>query len=174
MVKHKHHIIPKYAGGTDAPANLVELSPEEHALAHKKLWEQHGNWQDYVAWQGLSGIKSSDECLQAAIMAGSKKGGSVTGIRFPKGTRSSWGCGNPNRNPNPSCVWKNGVDNLYAKTYRLKTPSGEVVEVPCLTTFCVQNGLNYNSFHKGVVERKRSHKGYSLIEEVGRTHQIRG
>ena len=25
-MKHKHHIIPKHAGGTDDPDNLIELS----------------------------------------------------------------------------------------------------------------------------------------------------
>ena len=54
-MKHLHHIIPKHAGGTDDPANLVELTIEEHAEAHKKLWEQYGRWQDKIAWQTLSG-----------------------------------------------------------------------------------------------------------------------
>lgn len=42
-------------GGSDDSSNLVELSIEEHALAHKLLWEQHGNWQDEVAYKALSG-----------------------------------------------------------------------------------------------------------------------
>ena len=51
---HKHHIIPKHAGGTDDPQNIVKLTVEEHALAHKKLYEQYGRWQDLAAWKGLS------------------------------------------------------------------------------------------------------------------------
>lgn len=54
-VKHKHHIIPKHMGGLDDPSNLIELSIEEHADAHRLLYEQHHKWQDYMAWQGLSG-----------------------------------------------------------------------------------------------------------------------
>ena len=42
MLKHKHHIIPRHAGGTDDPLNLVELTVEEHALAHKLLYEKYG------------------------------------------------------------------------------------------------------------------------------------
>lgn len=53
---HKHHIIPKHAGGTDDPENLVYLTVEQHAEAHKKLYEEHGRWQDRLAWQGLAGI----------------------------------------------------------------------------------------------------------------------
>lgn len=53
---HRHHIIPKHAGGTDDPENLVYLTVEQHAEAHKKLYEEHGRWQDRLAWQGLAGI----------------------------------------------------------------------------------------------------------------------
>lgn len=64
MLKHKHHIIPKHAGGTDHPDNLVLLTPEEHAEAHKVLWETHGRWQDYIAWQGLSKRMSNEEIIR--------------------------------------------------------------------------------------------------------------
>ena len=55
MVKHKHHIIPKHAGGSDDPSNLIELTVEEHAEAHRVLFEKYGRWEDEVAWKGLSG-----------------------------------------------------------------------------------------------------------------------
>ena len=55
IAKHKHHIIPKHAGGTDDPENLVELTLEEHAEAHRKLFEEYGRWQDEKAWKALSG-----------------------------------------------------------------------------------------------------------------------
>lgn len=63
MIKHKHHIIPKHIGGTDDPSNLIELTIEEHAEAHKKLYEQYGRWQDKVAWQGLANLIGKDELL---------------------------------------------------------------------------------------------------------------
>ena len=53
-IYHKHHIIPKHMGGTDEPSNLVELTVEQHAETHRLLYEQHGHWQDYSAWMGLS------------------------------------------------------------------------------------------------------------------------
>ena len=53
-MKHKHHIIPKHAGGTDDPSNIVELTVEEHAEAHRKLYEKYGRWQDLSAWKGLT------------------------------------------------------------------------------------------------------------------------
>ena len=53
-MKHRHHIVPRYMGGGDEPSNIIELTVEEHAEAHKKLWEEHGNIEDYCAWKGLS------------------------------------------------------------------------------------------------------------------------
>jgi hypothetical protein len=58
---HLHHIIPRHMGGSNDPENLIELTVEEHAEAHRKLWEEHNKWQDYMAWMALSGqIKSDD------------------------------------------------------------------------------------------------------------------
>lgn len=48
-------------GGSDDSFNLVELSIEEHAEAHKKLWEQHGCIEDKIAYECLSGRHISEE-----------------------------------------------------------------------------------------------------------------
>ena len=79
MIKHKHHIIPKHAGGTGDPENIIELTAEEHAEAHKKLWEEHGRKEDWLAWQGLSGMIGKDEIIKEAIKIGSSKAGKVGG-----------------------------------------------------------------------------------------------
>jgi hypothetical protein len=53
--KHIHHIIPKHMGGTDNPSNLVEVTVEEHALAHKRLYEKYRKREDYISWKSLEG-----------------------------------------------------------------------------------------------------------------------
>ena len=65
-VLHKHHIIPKHMGGTNELSNLVELTVEEHAEAHRILFEQYGRWQDRVAWLTLSGQMSCAEAIKTA------------------------------------------------------------------------------------------------------------
>lgn len=74
MKKHKHHIIPRHAGGTDDKSNLIELTIEEHAEAHKILYETHGRWQDRVAWLSLSGIMNDQERVYE-ILKNSNPGG---------------------------------------------------------------------------------------------------
>jgi hypothetical protein len=56
-------------GGTDEPSNLVELTVEEHAEAHRKLYEEHGSTYDFVAWKALSGQITSDEARRLATIA---------------------------------------------------------------------------------------------------------
>jgi|TARA_Y100000310_G_scaffold295508_1_gene326919 hypothetical protein len=73
MKTHKHHVVPKHAGGDDSPDNLVELSIKEHALAHKKLFEEYRRWQDRVAWLSLMGIMQDEERIYE-IISNSNKG----------------------------------------------------------------------------------------------------
>ena len=71
-MKHIHHIIPKHMGGTDDRENLVELTIEEHALAHKGLYEKYGKWQDKIAWKALSGQIGKQEIIQEIIRNSNK------------------------------------------------------------------------------------------------------
>lgn len=64
---HKHHIIPKYKGGSDDPSNLIEVSVEEHAELHKKLWEENSDYRDYLAWQGLSELMNKEDIVSKLI-----------------------------------------------------------------------------------------------------------
>jgi hypothetical protein len=60
-IYHKHHIVPKHMGGTDDPSNLIELTVEEHAEAHRALFEQYGRYEDRLAWKMLSGQLTDKE-----------------------------------------------------------------------------------------------------------------
>ena len=61
---HIHHIIPKHMGGSDEPENLIELTVEEHAEAHRQLFREYGKIQDKIAWKMLSGKTDESEALR--------------------------------------------------------------------------------------------------------------
>lgn len=75
VTHHDHHIIPKHAGGTDDPSNIVSLSISEHAEAHRVLFETHGRWEDELAWKALSGQLGKEEIIWQAMSQGGKKSG---------------------------------------------------------------------------------------------------
>ena len=71
-IYHFHHIVPKHMGGTDDKSNLVKLTLEEHAEAHRKLYEEHGRWQDRLAWKGLSSQITQAEAHSVASSLSNK------------------------------------------------------------------------------------------------------
>lgn len=55
---HNHHIIPRYKGGDDSPANLVRLHPIDHAIAHLVRFKIYGNPADGWAYNRIiNGLK---------------------------------------------------------------------------------------------------------------------
>jgi hypothetical protein len=64
---HNHHIIPRHAGGTDAPDNIVRLTVKEHSEAHRLLYEEYGRWQDRLAWLAIAGYIGKEEIISMKI-----------------------------------------------------------------------------------------------------------
>lgn len=81
MITHLHHIIPRHAGGTDDPSNLIRLTIPEHAEAHRRLHEQYGREEDRLAWMALSGMIGKEQIIREAMLIGAKKGGVIGGRR---------------------------------------------------------------------------------------------
>lgn len=50
-------------GGTDDPSNIIELSIEDHAKAHKELYEKFGKQEDWLAWKCLEGSITKEELI---------------------------------------------------------------------------------------------------------------
>ena len=73
MITHKHHVIPRHAGGTDEPSNLFECSVEEHAELHFALYLEHGRWQDWIAFHVLAGWIDAEDASMEAIRQSSRR-----------------------------------------------------------------------------------------------------
>lgn len=100
VVWHKHHIIPKHAGGTNDKSNIIKLSLPEHSIAHYLRYLEFGGTPDLTSSKMLSGQsktissyagkKGAAVCKEKKVNAFfdpllrieiSKKGGHVTGIK---------------------------------------------------------------------------------------------
>jgi hypothetical protein len=81
-------------GGTDDPSNIIELTVEEHAEAHRKLFEQYGCPEDFAAWKGLSGQMNKGDIIKFLQSEGSK----ISNLeRLATKTHNFLGDNNPSR-----------------------------------------------------------------------------
>lgn len=69
IVFEKHHIVPKYEGGTDAPDNLVSLTPRQHVLTHLLRYLEIGQSGDFLAYVLRNATKDVDMSSHGKRMA---------------------------------------------------------------------------------------------------------
>ena len=150
-------------GGTDDPSNLIELTPVEHAEAHRLLYEQHGRWQDYVAWQGLSKLNDNFDAAKESIRNGSKNGAAISNAqwkdtilkakriaKFKKSMEGKWPHG------------RKGGLNPSSKTFIVTHPDGKEECVVSLKMWCDKMGLKYNTIFNVCVGRGKAFNGYTV------------
>jgi hypothetical protein len=171
-------------GGTDDKNNIVELTIEEHAEAHKKLWEQNGKWEDYYAWQGLSGIIPKKELvkrLQSIANSKPKTEETKEKIRqYRLGKKQTEQSKEKNRQKAIE-RWSNGVydveklrmsrigfkqpdsqkqkvSKFLSKKWSLTNPNGENMVVENLNQFCKDNNLDQGNLSRG------KYKGWTCVK----------
>ena len=69
-VYHWHHIVPRHAGGTDDPANLIRVTREQHAEIHRQRWLATGDYFDCCAANVLSGDWTVEQARREACKRG--------------------------------------------------------------------------------------------------------
>ena len=60
---HKHHITPRYKGGSNEKSNIIEVSVTSHAMFHYCNWKLWGDMRDFLAWKGLAGEIGKEEII---------------------------------------------------------------------------------------------------------------
>ena len=160
---HKHHIIPKHLGGTDDPSNLVELTVQEHAEAHRLLYERDGRWQDYVAWQGLARLDANFDAASESIKAGAKKG-NATMVARRKGKTMEEFYGPERTAEIKAKMYK---DRKFGKTwqgklYEITHPDGTVETVEGLRQWCLDRGYNPNNFGNACLRGSVTNGGFMV------------
>jgi hypothetical protein len=159
---HKHHIIPRYLGGTDDPSNLVELTVEQHAEAHRLLYEQHGNWQDYVAWQGLAKLDANFDAAKQSMIEGSKQG-NATMVSQRKGKKweEIYGVEKAVEMKDKYKSMRNGK-TWSGKFYEVTHPNGTTEKVEGLRQWCLDRGYNPNNFGNACLRGSVTNGGFMV------------
>jgi hypothetical protein len=172
-------------GGTDDPSNLIELTVEEHAEAHKKLYEEHGRWEDYYAWQGLAGIIPKQELIREIQRVAN------TGKFMSEETREKIRQANLGKKHRPETIEKNRqwhlgkklsedtrakiseqnrkrvvseshkmkTSNKLSRTWSITNPSGNIIIIKNLRQFCRENNLDQGNMSRG------GHKGWKCSKQ---------
>lgn len=71
MSLHKHHIIPKHAGGNNDPLNITPpISKRLHAMFHYDRWKVLKAPEDLAACKLLLGLITSDDARRVASIEG--------------------------------------------------------------------------------------------------------
>jgi hypothetical protein len=147
-------------GGSDDPSNLILLSVEEHAEAHRKLFEKYGLKQDELAWKGLLGLIDKEEMSRQLASLNGKK---WLGRKHRTETiekMSKVHMGNTYSKGIPkSEEHRKKLSQAKLKTWRIITPTGDEIIVNNLPVFCKENNLNHCKM-TNVCKSGYLHKGY--------------
>jgi len=175
-MKHKHHIIPKHAGGTDDSSNIVYLTVKEHAEAHRKLYKKYGRWQDKLAYEGLSGQIGKEKIIKEIAKRMGKR--NYHHLHTPeaiekriKRTKEV----NTGRKLTPEHIaktrtWgmkqtdyqKKRVAEALSKEHIITNPQGKKFVISNLNEFARKNNLDQGNLTKVAQGKLKQHKGYKV------------
>jgi len=161
-------------GGTDDPSNLIELTVEEHAEAHRLLWEKYGKKEDELAWKGLAGIIDKEELVYELSLLGSRNAKRLSGKEHPffGKKRPEHSKMMKGKNVKRTKEHQEKLNNRFTKEYLKKvtdsisrnwiitTPKGENIFVKNLAEYCRKNNLHRGSMSQ-LAKYNKSYKGYS-------------
>ena len=163
-------------GGTDDPNNIVELTIEEHAQAHRELYEKHGHWQDKVAYEGLSGQIPSKQVIaevykqnglanvhnlhtkKIKAKARQRTKEVNTGRVFTPEHRRKISEAGINRPVSES--QKKKVAEALSKEFTIITPENKKLHIKNLREFALKHGLDQGNLTKVAQGKLKQHKGY--------------
>ena len=75
MIRHKHHITPKHAGGSDDESNLISVTLTQHTMWHYANWCLWGRLEDRLAYRGLGGqVQGEELSLEKRLIGQIKRG----------------------------------------------------------------------------------------------------
>ena len=165
MIWHKHHIVPKHAGGADDSANIIKCNVAMHSFLHKIRWEELGEEYDRLAWLGLEGILSKQEI----ILEAAREGGRISG-KLNKG-RKLGPQSNELKSKRVNAIKNNSGYSHIVKAMNDATsigcsfisPNGKVYYGKSIRKFAREHNLNASHLSKVNNDKSDHHKGWRKV-----------
>ena len=140
---HKHHIIPRHAGGTDDKSNLLKCNVAMHAFMHEQRYKETGDEYDRLAYLGLKGLISKSELIRKL----NQEQASRTHKGKPKSKEHNEKVSKALTGLNKSQTHKNNVAlSRSGGGYIITHPDSTQEFVPNLSSWCVNNNKSRQSF----------------------------
>lgn len=156
-------------GGSNDPSNLIQLTVEEHAEAHRLLFEKYKNKFDYIAYMALSKQLGHEEANYIKLL-GPKNWSESGKQKLSEIAKSRTGSKNPfygkshtdetkKKLRERSFDWIRGIDPSklsYTKKYKIIYPDGNTKEVAGLKIIAKEFNVSIENVHATI---KRIKKG---------------
>jgi hypothetical protein len=153
---HKHHIIPKYAGGTDDPSNIVELTPTQHAMWHWAEWQRKQNYLDFCAHKLILGDVKNPEFRSARAKAFGSKNGKRCHEIHPHLAKENAKKGNKAQRESLAGEGR----TIAEKAWIVTNPEGEEFQIRNMAKFCRENDLDKGKMSGVASGNRKHHKGW--------------
>ncbi len=157
---HKHHIIPRYEGGSDDPANIVELTPKQHAMWHFAEWQRKQRWEDFCAFKMILGDVNSPELRSARAKWAGAKGVQRVKELYPDHWNKIGKLGYESQKKK----FEEEGRTVAEKKWIVTSPEGKSFEISNMAAFCREYGL-CKAHMSGVAKGDRKHhKGWKAVK----------
>ena len=156
-------------GGSNHSSNIENLSIEEHASAHRKLYEEHGKWQDKIAADMLSGQIKSDDVRRELCRARMLHDNPMKNPEIVKKVMENRKWYKPSQETKEKMsasmvgVKKSNTDNMNKsklKTYVVTTPDGKELTINNMPKFCSTNNLHASLMYMVARGNRKTHKKF--------------
>ena len=155
-MKHKHHIIPRYRGGTDDPSNVIELSPIQHSMYHYANWQLWSDSRDFCAYKMILGDVKNPEFRSHRGKAFGSVGGKKVHKMYPELAHNM---GVKGYKAQRATLEKQGK-TIAEKKWEIVTPTDEVLVITNLAKFCREHNLLKNKMCEVSKGKWKQHKGF--------------
>ena len=140
---HKHHIIPRHAGGSDDASNLLKCNPAMHAFMHEQRFKELGDEYDRIAAAALRGQIGKREIQLSSSIEGNLRWREANSERVSRNAApGGYIVGAQQRDSGVLAEKQKKAAEVRKKVWEVTHPDGTVEIVKGLRQFAIKHSIN--------------------------------